>query len=155
MRVICEEIDGWPQELSRKKKFPKNSRKKVVLEWEKEIAIMHMYPIQTVGSSCPTFPASAAKKTMFSSLFHHFSSWQAALSALKARPSRNICTRGVTFISHHHSTAPCTEIKVSSKDIWRRWKFAYLSNVYSNFPLNNFYSRSNSLSSTPLSLLFW
>ena len=53
----------------RKKKFPKNSRKKVVLEWEKEIAIMHMYPIQTVGSSCPTFPASAAKKTMFSSLF--------------------------------------------------------------------------------------
>ena len=62
MRVICEEIDGWPQELSRKKKFSKNSRKKVVLEWEKEIAIMHMYPIQTVGSSCPTSPASAAKK---------------------------------------------------------------------------------------------
>ena len=62
MRVICEEIDGWPQELSRKKKFWKNSRKKVVLEWEKEIAIMHMYPIQTVGSSCPTFPASTAKK---------------------------------------------------------------------------------------------
>ena len=89
------------------------------------------------------------KKTMFSSLFHHFSSWQAALSALKARPSRNICTRGVTFISHHHRPAPCTEIKVSSKDIGQRWKFAYLSNVYSNFPLNNFYSRSNSLSSTP------
>ena len=84
--------------------------------------------------------------------FHHFfttSLPDKQHSALKARPSRNICTRGVTFISHHHRPAPCTEIKVSSKDIWRRWKFAYLSNVYSNFPLNNFYSRSNSLSSTP------
>ena len=62
--------DRWlATRTSRKKKFPKNSRKKVVLEWEKEIAIMHMYPIQTVGSSCPTFPASAAKKKQ---CFHHF-----------------------------------------------------------------------------------
>ena len=118
MRVICEEIDGWPQELSRKKKFPKNSRKKVVLEWEKEIAIMHMYPIQTVGSSCPTFSTSATKKHNVSTFFttflyfvpHFYILYLISTTTLWARPFRNICTGGVTFTA----AVPCTEIKVSS-----------------------------------------
>ena len=55
--------DRLRQKLPGKKLFQKKKlRQKVILEWKKEIAIMHMYPIQTVGSSCPTFPASAARK---------------------------------------------------------------------------------------------
>ena len=78
--------DRLHQKLSGKKLFwKKKLRQNLILEWKKEIAIMHMYPIQTVGSSCPTFSTSAAKKnTMFPSIsYHNF--------------FRNICTRGVTF----------------------------------------------------------
>ena len=55
--------DRLQQKLSRKKLFwQKKLPQEDILEWKKEIAIMHMYPIQTVGSSCPTFSASGAKK---------------------------------------------------------------------------------------------
>ena len=112
MRVICEEIDGWPQELSRKKKFWKNSRKKVVLEWEKEIAIMHMYPIQTVGSSCPTFSTSAAKKTQ---CFHIFTTFLYLVphfcQNLVRKAIQKYLYKGCNF---YPLLSECTEIKVSS-----------------------------------------
>ena len=55
--------DRLQQKLSRKKLFwQKKLPQEDILELKKEIAIMHMYPIQTVGSSCPTFSASGAKK---------------------------------------------------------------------------------------------
>ena len=65
--------DRLHQKLPSKKLFwKKKLRQNLILEWKKEIAIMHMYPIQTVGSSCPTFSTSAAKKTYittFSEIF--------------------------------------------------------------------------------------
>ena len=80
--------DRLQQKVSGKKLFQrKKLRQKVILEWKKEIAIMHMYPIQTVGSSCPTFSTSATKTQCFL-IF---------ATTLGARPFRNICTRGVTF----------------------------------------------------------
>ena len=80
--------DRLHQKLPGKKLFwRKKLRQNVILEWKKEIAIMHMYPIQTVGSSCPTFSTSATKTQCFL-IF---------ATTLGARPFRNICTRGVTF----------------------------------------------------------
>ena len=142
--------DRLHQKLPGKKLFwRKKLRQNVILEWKKEIAIMHMYPIQTVGSSCPTFSTSAAKKhNVLIFLPRFYILYLISAKTLWGRPFRNICTRSVTF---NRCSPSVQKLKFhhAPKDIG--WcKFAYLKFLFKFSAKICF----NSLLSTPL-CSFW
>ena len=122
--------DRLRQKLPGKKLFQKKKlRQKVILEWKKEIAIMHMYPIQTVGSSCPTFSTSATKKHNVSTFFTTFLYFVPHFyDNLVSKAIQKYLYKGCNF----YPVLSCVQklkFHHAPKDIGC-WKFAYLKCLF-------------------------